>query len=217
MCHPWPEQVETRDYAQITSSLSERGWCVIPDFIPPEFVSALQQEAWKLRDNGYFRQAGVGQSDRFALCDQIRTDRVMWLEPGKTAGIMGHYLDVIDEMRLAINRELLLGLFEFEGHAAIYPPGTYYRKHLDQFQNDDLRTVTVILYLNDNWRYEDGGQLRIYTGEKDDEYEEILPHAGQLVTFLSSQYVHEVMPACRERISITGWYKRRVCQANGLT
>ena len=73
-----------------------------------------------------------------------------------------------------------------------------------------MRTVTAILYLNRNWQPEDGGQLRIYTDPNDPEhYEELLPLGGRLVTFLSARFLHEVMPARRERFSITGWFKKR--------
>jgi SM-20-related protein len=70
-----------------------------------------------------------------------------------------------------------------------------------------MRIITSILYLNENWHKEDGGQLRIYTGENS--YQDILPQAGQLVIFLSSEFFHEVLPTNRERLSITGWYKKR--------
>ena len=42
-----------------------------------------------------------------------------------------------------------------------------------------------------------------------DRFEEILPQSGRLVLFLSARFLHEVMPARRERLSITGWFKRR--------
>ena len=32
---------------------------------------------------------------------------------------------------------------------------------------------------------------------------------GTLVAFLSSQFEHEVLPATRERCSLTGWFRRR--------
>jgi SM-20-related protein len=38
---------------------------------------------------------------------------------------------------------------------------------------------------------------------------DVLPLGGRLVTFLSDGLPHEVLPARRERASITGWLKRR--------
>jgi SM-20-related protein len=216
MSNPMPDEQHALDtlldeqkQEQIIAGLTGQGWCVIPDFIPDELVRELQQQARHYWQQDAFRQAGVGQAGNFAIHDRIRTDRVMWLDPVNATGGLRHYLDLLDELKWLINRTLYLGLIEYEGHVAFYPPGTYYRKHLDQFQGDNLRTVTAILYLNDDWYEADGGQLRIYTDVDQQQYQEILPHAGQLVTFLSAHFVHEVMPANRERLSITGWFKQR--------
>ena len=140
----------------------------------------------------------------------MRTDQVSWLDPLTACGAARQYLQTLDELRLAINRELLLGLFDFEGHLAIYPPGSYYRKHLDQFRGMGTRTVTCVLYLNRDWTAADGGQLLLYTAPQDPAHHEvILPLGGQLVTFLSARFLHEVRPTGRPRLSLTGWFVRR--------
>ena len=82
---------------------------------------------------------------------EVRTDRVSWLDPLTAGAAQRQYLQALEELRLAINRLLLLGLYEFEGHLAIYPPGSYYRKHLDQFRDIGSRIVTCVLYLNRDW------------------------------------------------------------------
>lgn len=192
---------------QIIFDLLEQGWSVAPGFIEGEVLHALQQSASRYWSDQQFNRAGVGKGNDHAVHNDIRSDYVMWIDPANASAPMMQYLGIIEELRLELNRRLLLGLFEFEGHIAFYPRGSYYRKHLDQFRNDDMRIITSILYLNENWREEDGGQLRIYTSENS--YQDILPQAGQLVTFLSSEFFHEVLPTNRERLSITGWYKKR--------
>jgi SM-20-related protein len=113
-------------------------------------------------------------------------------------------------LRRAVNGALTLGLFDFEGHLAVYPPGSYYRKHLDQFQGVGLRTLTCVCYLNPGWDSADGGQLRLYTDPAHPErYQEILPESGRLVLFLSADFLHEVLPARQPRLSLTGWFRRR--------
>jgi SM-20-related protein len=152
--------------------------------------------------------AGIGSGTAHTIREQIRSDHIMWLDED-TGSSLPLYLQIIEELRQELNRHLFLNLVDFEGHAAIYPPGSCYQKHLDQFNNNDQRTVTMILYLNENWQKSDGGELKIYTNEANSEYIELLPHLGYLVTFISSRYIHEVMPSNRTRLSITGWYKRR--------
>jgi SM-20-related protein len=194
----------------IALDLAERGWCVSDDFLPPLLISQLAAESRELWQTGGFRHAGVGRGEDLQVRPEVRTDRVHWLEPANCSGSQRVYLDALETLRVDINRSLFLGLLEYEGHLAVYPPRTYYRKHLDQFNGVGERTVTCVLYLNQEWCPADGGQLRIYTDPIIPEhYEEVLPLGGRLVSFLSARFFHEVMPSRRERFSITGWFKTR--------
>ncbi len=117
---------------------------------------------------------------------------------------------VLEQLRLAVNESLLVGLFEFEGHFAVYPPGTFYRRHLDRFSDHDARVLTCILYLNEDWDADDGGQLRIHSDAIAPAAQlDVLPEGGTFVGFLSAEFPHEVLPARCERMAITGWFRRR--------
>lgn len=201
-------------FAQIADALAEHGWCAMPGFVSPLLTGQLATEAMRGWRSGCFRPAGVGRGDDLQLRPEVRNDQVQWLDPADCSGAQRIYLDQLERLRLAINRTLYLGLFEFEGHLAVYPPGSYYRRHLDQFRGIGQRSVTAILYLNHNWREDDGGQLRIYTDpEHPNDCAEVLPVAGTLVTFLSARFPHEVLPAHRDRLSLTGWFSSRGAQA----
>ena len=113
----------------------------------------------------------------------------------------------MDSLREAMNRGLYLGLEDFESHFALYPPGAFYLKHVDRFRDDDRRMVSAVIYLNDDWLPEHGGQLRMYLAE--DVEHDVVPIGGCLVVFLSGEVPHEVLPATRERLSLTGWFRRR--------
>ena len=148
----------------------------------------------------------------------MRTDRILWLEPGELTGAQRQYWARLDEVRLAVNRIMFLGLHDLEAHFAVYPPGARYRRHLDQFRGVDRRQLSCVLYLNERWRREDGGALRIYTEtetETDMDMDtparcvDVLPAGGRLVCFLSARFPHQVLPARRERYSIAGWFRRR--------
>ena len=101
-----------------------------------------------------------------------------------------------------MNKTLYLSLKDFEVHMTVYPAGSFYKRHLDQFKKDDHRKLSVICYLNSDWKEEHGGQLRMYFENKTQDF---LPLAGRLVCFRSDQIEHEVLPSTRERLSITGW------------
>ena len=206
---PLPGVSET-ELGRITETLARDGYAVIPHFLDSDTCAALAAEGHQQIDSGMLKAAGVGQGSEHSLRDEIRSDHILWLDENNAEPLQKQYLALLEAYRQQVNQQLFLGLFEFEGHLALYPPGSFYKRHLDRFRDDDRRTVTAILYLNEEWKESDGGQLRFYpNGESEEEYVDILPEAGTLVTFLSHDYWHEVLPGNRDRMSITGWFKRR--------
>lgn len=193
--------------ANIIDDLVARGWTIQPRFLSQSLTAQLAQECRKRHAAGELTPAGIGRGDGKLVNEGIRSDSILWLEAGQSdAG--DSYLATIDELRQAINRELFLGLEDLESHFAVYPPGGFYQRHLDRFRDDDRRTVTVVLYLNDpDWCEADGGAMRMHLpeGERD-----VLPLGGTLVCFMSDQIEHEVLPARRQRLALTGWIRRRV-------
>jgi SM-20-related protein len=196
--------------AAIAAALADQGWCVTDAFLPPLLVSQLRHEAEQRWEVGAFRRAGVGRGADLELRPEVRTDRILWLDPAALSGAQKALWDRLEAVRLAVNRVLFLGLYELEAHFAVYPPGAYYRKHLDQFRGIDRRQLSCVLYLNDAWQREEGGALRIFTDDADPTTcVEVLPVGARLVTFLSARFLHEVLPARRERFSIAGWFRSR--------
>jgi len=135
----------------------------------------------------------------------VRGDEILWLASPDCAAER-RLLDRLEALRLAFNRELSLGLFEFECHYAAYPPGAAYARHLDRFVTDASRVLSCIVYLNSGWSEADGGALRLHVGEGT---VDVLPEGGTLVVFLSERFWHEVLPATRLRLSLTGWFRHR--------
>lgn len=192
----------------IAEELAVNGYAVTPDFLSPVEVDALITDLRHLQQAGEMRSAGIGKNAE--VTQSVRGDFIHWLNEATATSAQQNYLHWLEQLRQACNQTLYLGLFDFEGHFASYPPGAFYRKHLDQFQQGSLRTLTAILYLNRDWQAEDGGQLRMYlNGEDESVYRDIQPSAGTLVTFLSARHWHEVLPATRERLSVTGWFRTR--------
>jgi len=195
--------------SDIIESLVKQGYAVIPNFLSPEVCRELATESRELRAQGEFHRAGVGRGDMLDVRPEIRSDEIRWLSRDDCGTRQGEYLDLMAAYLQLMNLELFLALVEFECFCAIYPPGSFYQRHIDQFRGVEQRTVTAILYLNKNWQQNDGGQLRIFINEETGETLEVLPEAGTFVTFLSAEYWHEVLPAERDRLSITGWFKTR--------
>jgi len=207
---PLSEPSLSFDYDDIAVSLAEQGWCLVPGFVSPDLVSRLRAEGKRNWQSGAFRQAGIGRADTVKYDTSVRSDRILWLDPSSRRPAERDYLEEMEALRSALNRTLYLGLNDLESHYAVYPRGACYRRHLDQFQGASERILTSVLYLNHGWQPDHGGQLRLYTDLEDDGcYRDILPHGGTLVCFLSARFPHEVLPASRQRMSITGWFRAR--------
>jgi SM-20-related protein len=192
-------------FVSIADRLEGPGFAICPGFLQADAVLALQEHALSRLAAGDFRPAAVGSGTRRRVRPDLRGDDILWLSsPGCPAE--QDLLRRLEGLRRALNRELALGLFEFECHYAAYPPGAAYARHLDRFVTDATRTVSCIVYLNPGWAEADGGALRLHVG---DEPVDVLPEGGTLVAFLSERFWHEVLPATRLRLSLTGWYRRR--------
>lgn len=186
--------------------LHRHGWSRHDGFLSSALAGQLAAQCVQARHDGRMKLAGTGSGRTPGVHGNIRGDSIAWLEEGQSEAC-DQYLGLMEGLRQQMNRELFLGLDEYESHFALYAPGAFYRTHLDRFRDDDQRTVSVVIYLNDSWLPGQGGALRLHPeGESPID---ILPEAGRMVMFLSAEMLHEVLPTVRERLSLAGWFRRR--------
>lgn len=189
-------------FDSIADDLAEHGYAIADQFLSQQEVNnILDLEEFK---NGAesFKKAGIGKNKGLQINEAIRGDYIQWLDRSSAPRPAVVYLERLSDMIHFLNQALFLSLKDYEVHMTVYPPGSFYKRHLDQFKQDDHRKLSVICYLNNHWHEEHGGQLRMYLP---DGTRDILPVAGRLVCFRSDQIEHEVLPATRERLSLTGW------------
>lgn len=193
----------------IADGLAEYGYAVADQFLSQQEVNQILAEGKFQSSADEFKKAGIGNKQSLQIQEAIRGDYIKWLDKTTSPGAVQVYLNRLDGLIQFLNQALFLSLKDFEVHQTVYPVGSYYKRHLDQFKKDDHRKLSVILYLNKDWTTEQGGQLRMYLpdGQKD-----FLPLAGRLVIFRSDELEHEVLPATHERLSITGWVLDRLAE-----
>jgi SM-20-related protein len=192
---------------RIIDGLATRGFAVELNYLSPALVRALRREVRSRDQRGQFTEAGIGRQASLHQNEFVRRDRTFWLDGSTLAQL--RLLDELAALREQINRELFLGLFDLEAHFALYPPGGFYRRHVDAFRGDNPRVVSVVLYLNPRWRQQHGGCLRLWPHpDAVTPILDVAPRAGTLVCFLSEQIPHEVLPAQVDRMSIAGWFRR---------
>ena len=189
-------------FDSVADGLADHGYAVIDQFLSQQEVEAILQIEEFQSDGTGFKKAGIGNSKSLQIQEGIRGDYIQWLDKKNSPTSVQQYLNRLDELILFLNQALFLSLKDFEVHMTVYPAGSFYKRHLDQFKQEDHRKLSVICYLNNNWKEEHGGQLRMYLPDRS---QDLLPTAGRLVIFRSDQIEHEVLPATRSRLSITGW------------
>ena len=192
------------DFSAIVDAIAGPGIGIFPDFIDTDMVAALRHDLatlppWELTP------AAIGRARLQQTNEQIRTDKTRWLD-GDTPIQRGYQAQMAD-LQLQLNRQLFMGLKDYECHYALYQSGDFYKKHLDAFRGRGNRRLTTVLYLNDDWQAGDGGELLVYAPRGKAVTHRILPQAGTLVCFLSEDFPHEVLPARRDRLSIAGWFR----------
>lgn len=200
-------------FESLIDGILETGYGVVDSFLAPDEVSPLRNQLQQRQAAGQFREAGIGraadQSGQATVEKAIRGDEILWLHAATATPEETAFLERINQFIGYVNRTCYLGLRDSELHYARYPVGTFYKRHLDRFRSDSRRRLSVICYLNDNWQPTDGGQLAVYLPLPDggEQTKLIDPVGGRLVCFDSGLLEHEVLPASRDRLSITGWLR----------
>ena len=209
------------------SELKSQGFTVVPGFVPPASVEAILTDMSKLRTEGRFSRAGVGESSTNRLDELVRECEQCFLFPkfkhqggGDSDGRSMLYgtLDSVRE-QLVAGCGVALDPLLTEGLYATYPHGGFYRRHIDAVQGtvSDRRQWSYLLYLNKDWATTDGGCLRIHTDGGGEvappgaapSYTNVEPRAGTLVLFRSS-IAHEVLDTTAQRNAVAGWFNTPV-------
>lgn len=190
----------------VGAELIATGICVRDRFAAPSQIGALLECVELRKSQGEFSPARIGSRGALQRREDVRGDATCWLREPLYPAERG-LLDQFEELRLDLNREAFLGLFELEAHYAWYPQGAGYSRHVDQPKGRAQRLLSLVLYLNRGWDAGAGGALRIYDAAE--QALDIEPIGGRLVCFLTPGREHAVLPAKRDRISISGWFRGR--------
>lgn len=208
------EQLDFREnpyYEEIITELVEKQYCIADNFFDPVEVAALRNSLKEKYEEDNFKKAAVGNKTNEVIAKSIRGDFILWLNEAESGPAEKLFFNKINAFVDYLNKTCFLGILTKEFHYALYPKGTFYKRHLDTFQNDGRRKLSLVCYLNDeDWKPENGGELVIYKDVSGKETAKaIYPLPGRVVIFESQELEHEVKPVNTTRLSITGWLKTR--------
>ncbi len=191
-------------FEAIVDALSNQSYAISEDLFPPELLEGLRQILLGKLGQDELYKAGIGNGEKKARNAEIRRDKIKWLETDTIEPFERAYLDRLLALGDYLNRTCYTGISNLEFHFACYETGAFYKRHLDRFRTDNARKVSVITYLNFDWKSEDGGELVMYLPDGD---LKVLPEIGKTVLFLSDVVEHEVLLAKNRRLSVTGWMR----------
>jgi SM-20-related protein len=201
--------IENPLYEQIISDIASSHYCIIDDFFSIEEVSILRTSLLEKNKQDAFKKAAIGNHVNELIIKSIRGDMILWIDESRRDESEMVFFNKINDLVTYLNKTCFLGILQKEFHYALYPKGTFYKRHIDTFQNDDRRKLSIVCYLNEeNWQPENGGELVLYLNSNEVE-KVIYPLPGRVVIFESQIIEHEVKPVNTERLSITGWLKTR--------
>jgi len=176
------------------------------NFISKNLSEGLQQNIVLLQKDGLMTAAGIGNEVVMNASQKMRGDKIYWMDKTHSNIFEQEFLSHVEDFIEYLNRTCYTGINGYEFHYAVYEAGSGYKRHKDQFKNDSNRKYSLIHYLNENWEEENGGNLLVY---QNDSVQQIRPDSQTAVLFKSDEMEHEVSKSNRDRMSVTGWLKRK--------
>ena len=191
-------------FEELIQSLIEDNIGVSEHFINKTLSKQLKKNLLHLYDDHQFQEAKVGNQEKLSEEKLIRTDSIYWLDKKHDNRDEDAFLNLIGGFVNHLNMTCYAGITDCEFHYSLYEKGSFYKKHIDQFQDNSSRKYSMISYLNDAWIEGSGGELLIHQGSNN---LSISPTNGKTVFFRSNELEHEVLVTNERRLSITGWLK----------
>lgn len=177
---------------------------IAENFLNEKLAAHLKTNLLALYANKQLLSAGTGTDAHIENGNLVRSDIIYWLDRNHNDIDENNFFDLMDSFIAYLNATCYTGINSYEFHYTLYEKGSFYKKHLDRFRNNDSRQFSMIMYLNDDWKQNDGGELCIH---HKDSFQNIAPTNRKSVFFKSSELEHEVLLTNKPRMSITGWLK----------
>lgn len=194
---------------QVVPQLRARGYALVDGFLGDAFTLALRHEAEQLYERG---EMEISKSTRFCpennsvviydkrnvFSTQMLGGDAYYSSPRLHEYVVGMVTAMYPWLAQAFPEASLSPQMASNKLAVCIGDGSSYDKHYDNSGEDDLRKLTVLLYLNPVWRPELGGEFRIFSCAKEGNgftHTDIAPIADRLLVFWSDRCVHSVSVA----------------------
>lgn len=216
---------------EISEQLAANGYFSCTHFLSRAAIEMLRTQSVELRKKGRFEPSWSEKVRDDGTVERFDKEGVYACEPDGEdyydAPDLITYMSVLIQTLPAVlngqqpTSDLDLSNASFNAKLAVTSPGgSKYPLHIDNPQGlavGDTRKLTCILYLNPDYKEDDGGELRIFLKSKEDDKLETIdltPEGGRSLMFFSDEIPHEVLAtapngakddAFLDRYALTVW------------
>ena len=197
---------------RLVQGLRDDGFFVSDGFLGHSLIKTLRAEASKLYKTGRMDKSQSARwcpvEKRPILYDKhnVFATQLMGGEMYDEAPRLHEYTvalvrSLVPHINQAFPEALLSEKLASNKLAVCVGDGSAYDKHYDNEGLSDTRKVTFLLYMNQNWRPENGGVFRIYNSADSaaGPTTDISPIADRILCFWSDRLVHSVEPSFAQR------------------
>ena len=124
---------EAHPLALAVNAIERQGYAIMDDYLSSSNMAAL---ATIVKEKWFAGQMVSAKTGKAALKNQtIRGDFIAWLDENDSQPAVQAYFRQMELLRLMLNMQLLMNVQSLETHVVVYPVGSVYQKHLDQFNS----------------------------------------------------------------------------------
>ena len=212
-----------RHVPALFESLDAQGYGVVDNFVPCNMVSAMRAEANMLHQDHLTRPSETIVTFEDGSAETIMKPGVFAIESpleSSTTPMLAGYVEAMSYyMPSQFNAYFTSRSLCTERYApkliVTLGEGSANPLHVDNFRDGDQRTLTTILYLQSDWRPEQGGYFRLFPPLHDldsplDEATlgpslDIAPLGGRLLAFWSDTIPHAVSSVYAPSVNSYRW------------
>lgn len=191
---------------KLLEQLGERGYAIVDDFLPPPTVRAMRAEAASLHASGRMApsqstrwDAASGEVERYEKANVYSASLEGGGEYRRAPRLTEYCVVLVRSLPPLVNARFpparLSAALHTNKLAVCLGDGSTYAKHYDNSGGGDLRKLTVLVYLNTQWKEAMGGQFQMFADGGGGASVDIAPLGGRLLAFWSDSMVHGVRPS----------------------
>ena len=92
---------------QQLNQITDRGYCVIDNFLNPSIIDTLASEILALENRALLHAANTGRAQT-TVNTKLRGDSIYWLNESEASPAQQTYFDEMDHLRSGLNQHLYL-------------------------------------------------------------------------------------------------------------